>query len=117
MPEELPLSTAVFYCLFSTFVFYQQLHLKNFRDASKGFEFVLSLFAFVGMITGFVFLVYYGWTVVWWAPVVLFVVSLFFQLIANFIERVTGPFLLSLIGFVVWPVCAYVMFSSLPTVP
>ena len=115
MLEALPLSTAIFYCLFSTFVYYQQLHLKNFRGASKVFESVLSLFAFAGMITGLVFLIYYGWTVVWWAPVVLFIISLFFQLIANLIERITGPFFLSLTGFLAWPVCAYLMFNSLPT--
>ena len=115
MPEELPLTTAIFYCLFSTFVFYQQLHLKNFRGASMGFEFVLGLFSVAGMITGFVFLIYYGWTVVWWAPIVLFIASLFFQIFATAIERMTGAFFLSLTGFVGWPTCAYLMFASLPT--
>ena len=114
MPEALPFSTVLYYCLFSTFVFYQQLHATDFRGRSKVAEFALTMFAFVGTIVGFAFLIYYGWKVVWWAPLILFVIGLLFQFVANYAERIFGPHLLSLAGFVAWPLFAYLMFSSLP---
>jgi hypothetical protein len=114
MPEELPLSTLLLYCLFSTFVFYQQLHLRDFRGRSKVLEAVLGLFAFAGMITGLGFLGYYGWVIAWWAPIILFVAGLAFQLVMNIVERAVGGLTISLAGFVGWPVCAYFLFASVP---
>jgi len=115
MPHALPISIIALYSIFTTFVFYQQLYLMRFRGSSKLFEFVLSLFVWGGMITGLVFLVYYGWKVVWWAPIILLVISLLFQFIANFIERALGTLTLSLLGFAGWPACAYFMFKLVPT--
>jgi hypothetical protein len=71
--ELLSWPSVFFYCIFGTFVYYQQLHLRDFQGASKGFEFILSISAFSGMITGLGYLIYYGWVVVWWAPIVIFV--------------------------------------------
>jgi hypothetical protein len=112
--EHFNLLNVLYYCIFSTLVFYQQLHLKNFRGASKTFQFILSLFATLGMLIGFVFLIYYGYKVVWWAALMLFVVKLVFMLFAVLLERFTGVFFFSLLGFFVWPVCAYLMFKSIP---
>jgi hypothetical protein len=36
------------YCVFGIFVFYQQLHVKNFHGASQSFALALSLAGFVG---------------------------------------------------------------------
>lgn len=58
------------YCLYGVFVYYQQLHGKNFRGESQGFHAVLNLSAIAGVLTKLAYLVYYGWTVVWWAPLV-----------------------------------------------
>jgi len=63
--ESLSWMSVLFYCLFGIFVYYQQLHVRDFQGASKAFEMVLSFSAFAGMITGLVYLIYYGWTVVW----------------------------------------------------
>ncbi len=105
----------LYFCLFGTFVFYQQLHLKHFRGASKIFEIILSIFAFAGMIVGLTFLIYYGFKVTWWAPFVIFAIGLLFMFIAAFIEKLIGKMTMSLLGFVVWPVCAYLMFTTIPT--
>ena len=103
-----------FYCLFGIFVFYQQLHAKNFRGASQGFALALNVSAILGMITGLVYLVYYGWVVTWWAPIVVFLVGLLASMLGFLIERLVGAMALSLGGFAGWPICAYFMFAYVP---
>lgn len=108
--------SVLFYCLFGTFVYYQQLHVRDFQGASKAFELVLSLSALAGMVTGLGYLVYYGWVVVWWAPIMIFVIGLLFTFLGVFVELLLGKFTLSLLGFIGWPVCAYFMFHYVPVV-
>ena len=103
-----------FYCLFGIFVFYQQQHVKNFQGASQGFALALNASAILGMITGLVYLVYYGWNVVWWAPIVIFLIGLLVSMLGFLIERIVGAMALSVSAFVGWPVCAYFMFSYMP---
>lgn len=103
-----------FYCLFGIFVFYQQLHIKTFRGASQTFGFILSLSAFLGMLVGLAYLIYYGWKVVWWMPFIVFGIGLVASIVGFIIERRVGALALSLAGFVGWPVCAYFMFVLMP---
>ena len=105
-----------FYCAFGIFVFYQQLHVKNFRGASQGFLLALNLSAFIGMLTGIAYLVYYGWSVVWWASIIIFVFGLAASTLGFLIERIVGSLALSLGAFVGWPVCAFFMFQYVPVV-
>jgi len=114
MSDALPWSVVIPYCLYSMFIFYQQLHVKNFRGGSQSFRSILGFTGFIGMIVGLVFLVYYGITIVWWAPIALFVLGLAFQLISNIIEDVIGAFALSILGFIGWPICAFLMFTAIP---
>ena len=106
----------IFYCFFSTFVYYQQLHVRSFRGRSKNFLIVLSISAFTGMITGLGYLIYYGWTVVWWAPFVIFIISILFEFLIFPIEQLVGVFAISLLGFFGWPICAFFMFRYIPKV-
>ena len=108
--------SVLFYCLFGTFVYYQQLHVRNFRGASQIFRLILSIFAFAGIITGLVYLIYYGWTVIWWAPIVIFIIGILFTSVSVFIERLVGKFTLSLLGFFCWPICAFFMFYYVPRI-
>ena len=114
MSDALPWSVVIPYCLYSMFIFYQQLHAKHFRGASQAFPSILVFTGFIGMTTGLMFLVYYGFKVVWWAPLALFGIGFAFQFISNMIEGVIGAFSLSILGFVGWPVCAFLMFTSVP---
>ena len=103
------------YCAFGIFVFYQQLYVKNFRGASQTFALALiNISAFAGMLTGLAYLVYYGWVVAWWAPVVIFGIGLLASLLGFLLERAAGSLVLSLAGFVGWPVSAYFMFHYIP---
>jgi hypothetical protein len=70
------------------------------------------------MLTGLAYLIYYGSSVVWWAPVVVLVIGILASLVVRFLfERIIGTFALSLGGFVAWPVCAYFMFRYVPSAP
>ncbi len=109
------LPSIAFYCLFGIFVLYQQLHVKNFQGASQSFALTLNISAFAGMLTGFAYLIYYGWSVVWWAPIVIFVIGLVASTLGFLLERIVGSLTLSLGGFIGWPVSAYFMFSYVPS--
>ncbi len=104
-----------FYCLFGIFVFYQQLHAKNFRGASQSFALALNISAFAGMFTGVAYLLYYGWSVIWWAPIAIFVIGLVALMLGFLVERVVGALALSVGGFIGSPICAYFMFSYVPS--
>jgi len=114
--QSLSWSSFGFYLLFSLFVFYQQLHVKHFLGASEAFRTVLTLSALAGVITGFAYLGYYGWTVSWWPPVLFFVLSLVVVgVVGAFAEHLLGVAAISLAAFVGWPVAAYFMFHHIPS--
>ena len=98
--ESLSWTSVLFFCLFGAFVHYQQLHVRDFQGASQAFELILSLSVFAGMITGVVCLIYYGWTVVWWVPIVTLVIGILFTFVGVVIEQLLGKFILTLLGFI-----------------
>ena len=104
-----------FYCVFSIFVFYQQQHVKNFEGASQSFALALNVSATAGTFTGLAYLIYYGWSVVWWAPIVIFIIGLVVRMLSFLLERIVSSLVLSLGGFIGWPVSAYFMFSHVPS--
>jgi hypothetical protein len=113
--QTLSWQSIAFYCLFGIFVFYQQLHVKNFQGAIQTFALALNISAFAGMLAGLAYLIYYGWSVVWWAPIVIFVIGLVASMFGFLLERLVGSLALSLGGFIGWPVSAYFMFSYVPS--
>jgi hypothetical protein len=108
-------TSIAFYCIFGIFVFYQQLHVKNFQGASQSFSLALNVSALAGMLTGFAYLAYYGWSVVWWAAIAIFFIGLVASMLGFLVERIVGSLALSLGGFIGWPVCAYFMFRYVPS--
>ncbi|KGF25851.1 hypothetical protein HMPREF2130_10760 [Oligella urethralis DNF00040] len=112
--EHLAWQSIFAYCLFSVFVFYQQLHAKNFNGGSETFGLLLALSGFAGMLTGIAYLIYYGWSVVWWVPIVILILGFATAIPGYFLERLIGRFAISFLGFIAWPVCAYFMFSLVP---
>lgn len=103
-----------FYCIFMTFVFYQQLHFTRFEGSSKVFEGLLSVSVLICMITGLYFNVLYFSNVTWWAPIVLFILNFLSAGPGMLLERVLGKYILSVLGFVFLPVSAYFMFRYIP---
>jgi hypothetical protein len=113
--EVLSWSSIAFYCLLNIFVFYQQLHIKNFRGGSHPFALALNISAFAGMLAGLAYLVYYGWSVAWWAPFLIFIIGLLSSAFGFLLERIFGSWFLSMGGFIGWPVSAYLMFRFMPS--
>jgi len=104
-----------FYCLFGVFLFYQQLHGRNFRGGSAAFGLALNASAAIGTVVGLFYLVYYGWNVAWWAAIVIFFVGVAAAMAGFVVEKAVGALAISMAGFVGWPVCAYFMFRYIPS--
>ena len=97
--------------MFGTFVFYQQLHGKNFNGESRALGLAVNIFGFTGMLTGLAFLVFCFLQFSWWTPIAVFAIGLLAQIPMVLLERVIQPPMLSIAGLVVWPSCAYLMFA------
>ncbi len=116
---RLPTSLLISYSVFSLFEYYQTLHARTFRGSSQSFGLLLNLSAFLGMVFGLGFLLYYGYAVKWYLPVVLLAVSLivdllFFMLVEAQVGWYYFPLVLSLLAFVVLPTSGFFMIMSLP---
>ena len=117
MTDVIPWDVVIAFALFSVFVFYQQLHLKNFRGESRAAEVVLSISCFLGIATGIVFLVCYGLRLGWLSPLLLFGISFVSKLVVIALEVLFASrasrdnIVLSMLGFIGWPICAFLMFS------
>jgi hypothetical protein len=105
------------YCAFSNFVFYQQLLAKRCRGSNQQLRFALSTSALLATLTGIIYLVYYGWSEAWWAPIVIFIIGLASAVVGLMLESAVGIFALGLSAFAGWPVCAYLMFTLMPRAP
>jgi len=115
---DIPTSLVISYAVFSFFLFYQQLHIKNFHGASQAFAFALNIFAFAGMLFAIGFLLYWGFSVSWWQALLLFGVSFLVKIIWFPLEAKLGLtrfyWLFSLGGFAVLPISGFFMLSALP---
>ena len=67
-----------------------------------------------GMITGVAYLIYYGATTSILAAVIIFVAGLLSGLVGVALERMIGALTISMVGLVGWPICAYMMFATIP---
>ena len=115
---DMPVSLIVSYGVFSFFLFYQQLHLKNFQGASEVVGAALGIFVLVGMIYGLGFLIYWGYKNSWLQAGILFALAFAIKLIWFPIEAKLGLrnsyWIFSLLGFAALPVSGYFMWASLP---
>lgn len=115
---DMPLSLIISYSIFSFFLFYQQLHFKNFHGESEAFGALLGIFALVGMLYGLGFLIYWGYKVSWLQAAALFSIAFAIKIVWFPIEARLGLrntyWVFSLIGFVALPVSGYFMWAVLP---
>jgi hypothetical protein len=95
-------------------VYYQQLYCRDFKGSSAAFGAVLSFCGLLGMMVGFVYFIYYGWTVYWIWAIVAFFVGLVSLILTILVEHIVGKLTLSVAGFLVWPLAAYMMFRQFP---
>lgn len=111
--EMLPWTSIVFYSAFGIFVYYQRLHAQACADNGWP-KLLLTGLAFAGVLTGFVYLAYCGWTMAWWVPVIPVAMSALAAIPALLVEQLAGRPALGQLSVLAWPVCAYLMFHTLP---
>ena len=104
------------YTIFSFFLFYQQLHIRNFRGANQGFLSFLTAFSFASMLGGAGFLLFYGYKISWFDALVLFGIAFAVKFVWFGIEAKLGlgnlANYISIAGVVGIPVCAYFMWAA-----
>lgn len=106
------------YSLYSLFLFYQQLHIKNFRGTSQGFLLLLNVFSIVTMLGGIAYLIYYGFKMSWLGTLGLVGIAFFIKFVWFGIEAKLGlrdaaPFI-SIMGFIAVPICTFFMLKGIP---
>jgi hypothetical protein len=111
---KLPISVVVCFAGFSIFCYYQQLHWRHFHGANQVFEMFLGLSVVSSTLLQVGFLVYYGFKVAWWSPFALVGLGLVLFPIGLVLERLLTRFGMSMLGFIAWPVFAYLMFKFTP---
>lgn len=111
--EILPWPSIAFYSAFGIFVYYQRLLAQACTDQAWQ-KLLLNGMAFAGMLTGFLYLVYFGWKTAWWMPAIPLAMSALATIPALLLERLAGRTVLGQISLLAWPVCAYLMFTTLP---
>jgi hypothetical protein len=111
--DMLPWRSIAFYSAFAVFVYYQRLHAEACED-NGWVKLLMTGQAFAGMLTSFIYLVYCGWKTNWWIPVIALGMSALAAIPAILIERLVGRPVLGQIAVPAWPLCAYLMFHTLP---
>ena len=111
--DMLPWPSIALYSAFGIFVYYQRLHAQACADAGWK-KLLLNGLAFAGMLTGFIYLVYFGWKTRWWMPAIPLAMSALATIPAILLERVVGKPALGRFSVLAWPICAYLMFKALP---
>jgi hypothetical protein len=95
----LPLGLVLSFTAFGTFLFYQQKHAATFRGSSVAFGAILSIWAGMAKLLGL--------SIALWIPFMLVEVAVTSAFPSAFL-------LLSLAGFLVLPICGYLMIGALP---
>jgi hypothetical protein len=115
--ESIPSDAFFSYLAFGAFSFYQKLHLKNFKGASKAFHSILSVSSVLCTCVG-LFYLYTLWDAFGWkTPALFFVASILSMIPLFFVERIVPPVVMSVAGLVGWPLCAWLMFTAAPPAP
>jgi hypothetical protein len=65
MTTYIPIPLMITYSLYTFFSYYQNVHFRDFKGASRRFWIALMYFNLGALLFGLGFLIYYGITVVW----------------------------------------------------
>jgi TPR repeat protein len=113
-----PLSLLISYIGFTFFLFYQTLHIRNFKGASEAYKFALNIFVLISRLFGISFLLYWGYHYSWGQIIYLYGLGLIFKPMWFYVEAKLGLshayWMFSLAGFIVIPICGLTMWNALP---
>lgn len=74
--------------MFAVFAAQQKFCIRDLKSRSLAYDFALTYFSFATAVFGFGYLICYGYKIAWWAPFVLFAISVVSILPVVLIERV-----------------------------
>ena len=126
MPESMPASLVAAFAALMCFAMAQTTHGAHFRGTSSMARFSVQLSSIAAADTALVFLVYYGYWTAWYWPLVLFGIGWAFSAAVTCaalprcdLDTVPTRSMaintaISVIGFVGWPLSAWIAFQSVP---
>ncbi len=107
MTDSLPLFLIMSWVVFFGFVNTHQRHARSFQGASQGYFLALQASVIIGSLVGLGLLCYYFMQVVWYWPIVLFLVgSLVGGLVFGLLDVKIGQLGMSMFAFIGWPASA-----------
>lgn len=107
-------TNVIIYLIYTFFAHNLQLHAKNFRGTNQIAVSTITIGAVLSMVTEYAYDIYYGYKVVWWAAIVLFLVSLVMMFITGPLQKRIGAPIIGVLGLIILPICAYFMFHTIP---
>jgi len=107
------------YIAYSIFAAQQKFCVRDFRGSNQLYRLALGYFAFLTMVFGLGFLIYFGLKTAWWTPFILFVGGLlaylpFTFLIETFTERFIHLQVWGAASFLAIPIIAYLLLKLTP---
>jgi hypothetical protein len=114
MVYGLPGDAIVSYSMFAVFLFYISMYHSRSDVKTPFVEFLLIASIICGAVCNVAFLVYAGWYVNWWSPLILIACFIPFLFFGVLLQGIIGRAGIAWIGIVGWPICAVAMFTSIP---
>lgn len=115
MFNMVPVSLIIYFALFFGFANTHQRHISSYRGRSKGFLAFMNIFFLLSCVFGFGFLFFYGFKVVWYAPIILLVIGSIAGAISfAVLDAIIGELSVSMLAFLGVPVTGYLMVISIP---
>jgi|GEM_PF-1381208 len=107
MIAEMPIQLIISWIIFFGFVNTHQRHARTFRGASQNALIAIQVSSFIGSVVGLILLLFYWAQVVWYWPVILFLIgSIIGGLLFGYLDAVLGQLGMTLIAFIGWPAAA-----------
>ena len=111
--SELPITLIIAFVLMFGFVNTHQRHVKNFQGANLQHLFALNISFISGMVVGLGLLIFYGYMVAWYWPILLLAIAMLGgSLLFGFLDTHIGQRDLSAISFA-WPLFALLCYWAI----
>lgn len=116
MMTELPWNIVTLYTLFGVFASQQKFCLRDLKDESPAFQLAIGYFAVATSIFGFGFLIYYGYKIAWWAPLILFGLVVIAMIPVDILEKFIPLKIWGLASFVAVPILGFLLIENFPEI-
>lgn len=114
MTDALPIHIIIAFSFYSFIATQQKVAIQLFRGRSRGYYHILMMFMAATSLFGIGYLVYYAFTVAWWAAVALFIIELLAFVILGFIGAFIPAWIIALSSFVTIPLLGLYLIHSIP---